>query len=202
MKIEPASARFAHRGCRSKQALQRRRAESYHHTGLDEFDLLLEPGQTRAHFLGRRFTVAGGAEGHVRTALEDVCNIDILALETHRLDDLGEKLASTTHKRFAQGILVCPRSLPHKQELGVGIANAEDDLGPGPDEMGTFDANKRSLSQSLECPRRWFLRTLADRRLDFLDITVSNLERLEQCTRRYWVRTKVLTDSFQDGKGL
>ena len=39
-------------------------------------------------------------------------------------------------------------------------------------------------------------------RLDFLDIAVSNLERLEQCARRYRMRTEALTDSFQDGKGL
>src|SRR4030095_10351118 len=61
-------------------------------------------------------------------ALDHVRDVYVVALEANRLDDLRQLLPGTAHERYALDIFVPPRGLADKHEIGVRVANAENDL--------------------------------------------------------------------------
>ena len=50
------------------------------------------------------------------------------------------------------GVFVGTRSFTDEHQLGRGIADPEDDLGAGSDEVRALDANQGGLAQGLESP--------------------------------------------------
>ena len=122
----------------AEQALDGGGAEGDHDLGLDEVDLVVEPGDAGGHFGGGGFAVAGGLARGVGAALEDVGDEDLFAAEPHGDDDLGEQLAGLADKRLPPGILIRPRSLSDEHEPGMDVTHPEDDGVAGGDEVGTF----------------------------------------------------------------
>jgi len=115
-------------------------AEGDHDLGLEEVDLLVQPGAAGGHFGGGGFAVAGGLARGVGAALEDVGDEDLAAAEPHGRDDLGEQLAGPAYKRLPLGILIRPRSLADEHDPGMDVAHPEHDGFAGGDEVGTLRA--------------------------------------------------------------
>ena len=72
-----------------------------------------------------------------RPALEDVEDVDVLALQRAGLDDLVEQLAGAAHERLALAVFVGPGASPKKHEPGLRIADAEDRLRSRAGQFGT-----------------------------------------------------------------
>ena len=73
------SEQTAHRGC----------AQGNHDLRLDKLNLLPEIRQTSLHLGGCRLTISRSPWGYVRTAFQNVGDINIRTLIAHRLNDLG-----------------------------------------------------------------------------------------------------------------
>jgi hypothetical protein len=65
-----------------------------------------------------------------RPRLEHVGDEDVVAREPDLLQELVEELSGAADEREALLVLVHPGRLTDEHEVGVGIARAEDDLGP------------------------------------------------------------------------
>ncbi len=63
-----------------------------------------------------------------RAALDDVRDVDVLAREVDRFDDLRQQLAGAADERDALHVLVGARRLADEHQVRVGIADAEHDL--------------------------------------------------------------------------
>ncbi len=64
-----------------------------------------------------------------RTAFHDVADINLIARELDGFDDFGKQLSGGSHKRQPLSIFVCPRSLAHENQLGLGSSRAKHDVG-------------------------------------------------------------------------
>ena len=78
-----------------------------------------------------RVAVAG------RPAHQHVGDEDLVALEPDPLEQLGQQPTGPAHERQSLAILLGPRRLAHEHQVGVGVAGAEDDLGPRLATAGT-----------------------------------------------------------------
>ncbi len=58
--------------------------------------------------------------------LADVADVNVRALEAHRGDDLGQKLARRTDERLALPLFLGTRSLTDEHDPGVGVPDGED----------------------------------------------------------------------------
>ena len=63
-----------------------------------------------------------------RTALDDVGDIDLFALEAHGLDHVVEQLAAAADEGHARCVFIRARAFADEHEAGVGVAVAEDEL--------------------------------------------------------------------------
>jgi hypothetical protein len=103
--------------------------------------LLGEIGKTGLH-LGRcRWTISGAAARHIRPALEDVRDVNVGAGEPHCRNNFREKLSGPADERFAPRVFIGPGRFPDEHHFRVGIANAEDCLGPRRGQMRALHAN-------------------------------------------------------------
>ena len=66
--------------------------------------------------------------GGVGAALENVGDVYILALETHRGDDLIEKLARAADERLALAVFLRAGGLADEHHFRIHVAHAEDDV--------------------------------------------------------------------------
>ena len=91
----------------------------------------------------RQLAASSGSGGAVarRPAAEDVENINVLAAHFHPFDDdVGQQLAGAAHERLAEPVFVGPGGLAAEDQPSVGIAHAEDGLGPRSGQFGAAGA--------------------------------------------------------------
>ena len=131
----PRSAQCPHRAPKSKQPFHSGSAESHQDPRLNNVDLLGQVGKTGLHFVRGWRPISARGAGRVRPALQNVCDINMFATETHRGNDSREKLASSADKWFSLRIFVRPGRFADEHQLGVGIANTENRLLPGGRQM-------------------------------------------------------------------
>ena len=119
----PLATQLADRALEPKDRLQGRGTDQHQHLGLDQGDLLLEPGPAGGQFQGCRFAVAGGAAFH------RVADVDVpVAVEAGRCQQLIEQQARTPDKGLAPPILLGPRGLADQHQPRQGVAAAEHHL--------------------------------------------------------------------------
>jgi poly(A) polymerase len=106
------------------------------HAGFNEFDLFPEMGHAGLNLDGFRISIFR------RPAFQDVRDVDILASQPDRGEEFAQQLPGLTDEGPALPILVETRRLSDKQDSGVGVPFAEDELGPGTREaalLAVFD---------------------------------------------------------------
>ena len=110
----PVAAHLGNRNLALKQRLHGELAESDDDLGTDEIDLFSEKRLAGGDFI--RFGIAIFR----RPAFDDVCDVNVVALEPHTFgDDVGQKLAGASDKGLALKIFVAPRPLADKHQLSV-----------------------------------------------------------------------------------
>ena len=119
-----AAAQARDRIERAQQRLRRELAERDDHLRLDGVDL---PEQ---EWLARLDFVLLGVAVLRRPALDHVRDVHVLALQIDRFDDLRQQLPGAADERNALLIFVGARRFADEHQIGVGIADAEDDLLP------------------------------------------------------------------------
>src|SRR6266550_7000118 len=62
------------------------------------------------------------------TALDDVCDVDLLAFQSHRLDHVVEQLPGTAYEGFALLIFVSAGSFADEHQFRLRISYAKNDL--------------------------------------------------------------------------
>src|SRR5262245_33028526 len=107
---------------RPKQRLRAELPERDDHLRADDVDLLEEK-----RLAGFDLVLLGVAVLR-RTALDDVRNVDVVAPEPDRLDDLRQQLAGAADERLALDVFVAARRLADEHQVGVRIADTEHDL--------------------------------------------------------------------------
>ena len=118
--MEPA-AQCGDGRLRFEQGMRRNAPEGADDPRADRLDLPDQKRFTGRNLLRQRIPVPG------RAALQDVADIDILPLQSHRGNDLREQLPCATDKRPSLGVFVRPRRLADKDQLRPGISLAEDE---------------------------------------------------------------------------
>src|SRR5207247_4090451 len=113
-------------------------------------DLLDEIWPACLHFERRRWPVAKRTSWRVRTAFQDIGNINFLANEAHRLDNSREQLTCATDKWFALPVLVHTGCFTDKHQFRVRIPDTENGLRPRTGEMRTFHADTDTLANPCE----------------------------------------------------
>src|SRR5262245_33223168 len=88
----------------------------------DRVDLTEQERLAFLDFVGFRVAVLGW------TALDDVCDVDIFALEPDGLDNLRQLLSGPADKRDALNIFITPRRLSDEHQVGMRIPDTEHDL--------------------------------------------------------------------------
>ena len=122
--IEDAASKPRNRIERSQQRLSAELAQRDNHFRLDDVDLLKQKRLARLDFV--RFGIAVLR----RPALDDVGDVDVLALEIDRLDDLRQQLSRPSDERNALEIFIPAGGFPDEHQRGVRVAGAEDNLRP------------------------------------------------------------------------
>src|SRR5947199_10862383 len=105
----PVAAQLAHRPAKTEQSFHGSRAKCDYHFRLHGFDLLDEEGQAVLHLLRRWWSISRRASWHVGSRLEDVRDVNLVATEAHRLDDLRQQLTRATNERLALSIFIRAR---------------------------------------------------------------------------------------------
>ena len=93
--------------------------EGADHPRADRLELPDQKRLAGSDLLRLRIAVSGGA------AFQDIADVDLLPFQTHRLDDLCQKLPGAPYKGSSLGILIRPRRLADKNEIRLWIALAE-----------------------------------------------------------------------------
>jgi len=118
--VVPAAAKSTQCFVAVEQVLGRHAPQSDEHPRAYQIDLAVEVPSTLSGFVRRRVAIVG------RPALDDISDVDILPVETDRLDDLRQELARPSDKRQTLPILFGSRPFADEHQLGLGIAGAED----------------------------------------------------------------------------
>src|SRR3954447_4752343 len=106
------------------QELGRKVAERADDLGLDQLDLAVQVGLAGLDLVGQRVAVAG------RPAADHVRDEYLRALDPDLREQLVEQLPRPADERKALQILGCAGRLADEHHVRVGVAGAEDDLGP------------------------------------------------------------------------
>src|SRR5262245_15268691 len=120
--VVDAAAQPRNRVERAEQRLRAELAERDDHLRFDDVDLPEQKRLARLDFVGLRIAVAR------RAALDHVRDVDVLALEIDRFDDLGQQLTGAADEWNPLNIFIGARSLTDEHQIGFGIADAEHDL--------------------------------------------------------------------------
>src|SRR5438046_2114142 len=146
--VVPAPAELRDRRLRPEQRLDRELAERHDHLGGDQLELTEEEG------LAARHLVRLGVAVLRRPALDDVRDVDVVALEPHALgDDLGQELAGAPDEGLALQVLVAARRLAHEHEARARVADAEHEVRAVRGELAPLAVAEVS-AQLLERARR------------------------------------------------
>jgi hypothetical protein len=93
------------------------------------------------HLFRRGWAIPKTACRHIRTALEDICNVNIFAREVHRLQNSRQQLSGASDERFPLLILICTGRFTDEHQIRVRISDTEYCLRPRAGEMRTFRAS-------------------------------------------------------------
>jgi hypothetical protein len=63
-----------------------------------------------------------------RAAFYDVADVDVLALQAHGFDHLGQQFSGAAYERESLGIFVAARAFANEDQLGFWVAVTEDDF--------------------------------------------------------------------------
>ncbi len=121
-KIKPASAKFRHRRVDRQQCFCGDRPQRDYRFRFDGCDLPHQKWRASLALITLRRAVSR------RTALDNVCNVNIFPTQAHRLDHVIEQLTGTAHEWLALHIFIRSRSFSDKHEISFRIAHAEHDL--------------------------------------------------------------------------
>src|SRR6476619_443761 len=97
----PSSPHLIHRFFLSEQAPHCGSTQSDHDFWLDDLNLLPQIRQASFHFRRSWLTVSRCSWRHIRPAFQDIGDIDIRTLVTHRLNDFGQEFTGSPNKRFS-----------------------------------------------------------------------------------------------------
>jgi hypothetical protein len=116
----------------------------------DGAELFQEERLARLDLRRKRISVAGG------TTFKDVADVDVVAAETHRLDDPGEELPRLADEGYSLEVLVPPRCLADEDDPRLRVSGPKDERGPGRAESAA-GASFQFRPESIEAlPRRHF----------------------------------------------
>src|SRR5688572_16798079 len=107
---------------RLQQRLRREFTERHDHTRLDDVDLPEQIRLALLDFVGFRIAVPG------RPAFDHVGDVDLLASQADRLDDLRQQLPGAADERLAALVFFFAGRFAHEHQPRLRIANAENDL--------------------------------------------------------------------------
>lgn len=195
LEFEPAAAEVAHGGCVAEKSLNGGRPERDDGFRLNDGDLFFQPRQACLHLVEFRLAVAALAGGHVGTAFENVRDVNVRALESHRLDHLREELTRAANKRLTLLVFIGSGGFPDEHEIGIRIAHAEDDLRAGFDKMRTPRAGQSGFSQGIESAERALF-------LERFRLGVCRLEFCQSRSRTAWDGLKTCLHFFEKRKGF
>ena len=97
-----------------------RQSEGKDHSWFDQLDLLLKVWLAGIRFLLKRLPVVR------RSALEDVTDVDVFALDLHSFEDLGQQLTCSANEGQALGIFISAWSFTNDHEIGIRIPTPKD----------------------------------------------------------------------------
>jgi hypothetical protein len=107
----------------------------------------MQPRGTGCHFLNSRRSVSGALTGSIGSALENICDVNFVAAQTHRLDDLGKQLSRLANERLALRILIGAGRFAHEHQVGSFIAYSKNDLLPRGNQVRALHAGQCLLVQ-------------------------------------------------------
>ena len=122
--VEDAAAQARDRILRLQQRPRGERAQRDDDLRLDRGELAEQERLARRDLVGLRIAVAR------RPALEHVGDVDLVALEAHRLDHLRQQLAGAPDERDALHVFIRARRFADEHQVRRRVADAEDDLLP------------------------------------------------------------------------
>ena len=120
--VVEAATQGVHGVVDAEQVLGGGRAQGHDDLGADDANLAQQ--ERRA---GIALVALGRAVAR-RTALHDVGDVNLFALQAHGGDHVVEQLSGAPDERQALRVFVCARPFADEHQLGVRIAGAEDDL--------------------------------------------------------------------------
>ena len=130
--VEPLSADIGNRECLFGQALEREAPEGDDDSRLDDFNLAANVRTACVELVLLGIAILG------RPAFHHISDVDVVACQMHRFDDVGEKLPRPPDERFALDVFVAARRLADEHQIGVGIADAENNLRSAPRQSAFF----------------------------------------------------------------
>ncbi|HWH76107.1 MAG TPA: hypothetical protein VNT76_02005, partial [Candidatus Binatus sp.] len=120
----PVTAQLGDRDIAFKQRLHGKFAQANDNFGLDQINLFFEERFTSRHFIRLGITILR------RTAFNHIANINVLAFDADTFgNDVGQQLSSAADEWFTLQIFVAPRAFTDKHQLGIRIADPENQMG-------------------------------------------------------------------------
>ena len=117
--------RRADRSLVVNQSFRCRSAQCNDNLWLNHLDLFGNIRSEGCHFVAGRLAILGRLVRNFRAKFDNVGNVDLLALQPHRLDDLGQQLPRRADKGLALLLLFCAGSLAYKHEIRIGIPHCK-----------------------------------------------------------------------------
>ena len=120
----PVAAQLADGRLDLEHRLHREGSEADNHARPHQIDLAKKKGLAGCDLVALGITIFR------RAAFDDVADVNFGPRQAHpALDDIGEQLSRASDERLAAQILVVARRLADKHQIGLGVADAEDDVG-------------------------------------------------------------------------
>ncbi len=156
--------------------------------GLIASSCLIRNRFTGSYFLRPGIAVTG------RTAFEDIAYIDVSPLQSHGLDNPGQKLSGASDKWSPLDIFISARRLANKDDLGLRIPLAKDDVGSDPSEGTSLTITEFffHISKSQCFPGDGFGSAPAD--LSPVDLSPAAASRFHTQVRRRFPRIDIRLD--------
>jgi hypothetical protein len=104
--------------------LRRNAPQANNHLRPDRINLPHEIGRARRDFIFFGSAILG------RPAFHNIADVNVFALQTHRLDHLVQQFPSASNERQTLRVFIRARPFSDKHELRRRIPGAEDDLVP------------------------------------------------------------------------
>src|ERR1700683_155490 len=123
-KVQPLTAKMGNAAIGFEQCLRSTCTEANDHLRSDRIELPQQERRAGFDFVGF------GQAIFRRSALHDVADVDVFALQTHRFDHLREQFPGAPDERQALRIFVAAWSFADKDKLSFGTAVTEDDFVP------------------------------------------------------------------------